>query len=115
MQMTREQDIEAFWELVELNQAKLNSMRSTEDEFWNVMLNALRAISPHLCLELTPPEVEDREMVITPDGHEEAFDIADEVVDLAPIIKDGALLRCDHRKVGTTCSRAEESNSIRRS
>ena len=85
MSKTRE-SADKFWRWFESHRSDLDALVDTDDPLWDVVLGQLQQIHKRLRFELSMPNGSTRDFVVTADGHEDAFPLADALVARSPSI-----------------------------
>lgn len=76
--------IEQFWSWVREHKAELDSLVDTSDPLWDISLSKLQAINKGLWFELSSPDGNEREFIITAESRSELFPIVENIVTCAP-------------------------------
>ncbi len=78
--------IEEFWRWFQTHRSDFDALTDTDAPFWDVAVSQLQRLDEHLWFELSEPIGDFREFIVTAEGHEEAFPLADAIVARAPKI-----------------------------
>ena len=80
--------IEQFWSWIREHKAKLDSLTDTSDPLWDISLSKLQAINKGLWFELSSPDGDEREFIITAESRSELFPIVEKIISCAPKLND---------------------------
>lgn len=76
--------IRDFWSWLQAHGAELTALVKPEEPFWDVVLRELRGVDERLGFELSEPDGDTREFVLTAQGEKDLFPLVDELVAKAP-------------------------------
>ena len=79
-----DQAIDEFWRWFQEHRPDFDKLTDTADPFWDIAVGELKRLNEHLWFELSKPDGEAREFIITAEGHEGAFPIVDKIVARTP-------------------------------
>lgn len=82
----RDEAIHEFWRWFQAHRAEFDGLTDTADPLWDVAVGRLKRVDAHLWFELSQPGRDDREFIITAEGHAEVFPLVEIIVALAPQI-----------------------------
>jgi hypothetical protein len=80
------QAIDQFWCWFQSHRSDFDALTDTNAPFWDIAVGQLQRLDEHLWFELSQPNGDAREFIVTAEGHEEVFPLADAIVDRAPKI-----------------------------
>jgi hypothetical protein len=78
--------IQEFWCWFQAHRAELDVLTDTAAPFWDVALGQLKQLDKHLWFELSKLSGDDREFIVTAEGHADIFQLVDALVAHAPRI-----------------------------
>jgi len=78
--------IDEFWRWFEAHLSDFTALTDSTGGFWDVALAALKRLDKHLWFEMSRPDDDDREFIVTAEGHKEAFPLVEALVARAPKI-----------------------------
>jgi len=84
--MEKKESIEKFWDWWQRHRTEFDALVTPESPFWDRALRQLQRLDGRLWFELSEPGNEDREFVITAEGHQDAFPLVGEIVEFSPKI-----------------------------
>jgi hypothetical protein len=84
--MERHEAIQEFWRWFTEHRAEFDVLKDTENPFWDIALAQLKRLDERLWFELSNMDRDEREFIITAEGHFEAFELVDTIVANAPRI-----------------------------
>ncbi len=76
--------IDDFWRWFQAHRADFDALIYPETPFWDVALERLQRLDERLWFELSEPDGDSREFIVTAEGHQEVFPLADAIVARAP-------------------------------
>jgi hypothetical protein len=76
--------IEQFWSWIREHKAEIDSLVDTSDPLWDMGLSKLQAINEGLWFELSLPNGNERELIITAESRSELFPVVEKIVSCAP-------------------------------
>src|SRR5260370_32731398 len=79
-----QEPIQEFWRWFQEHHADFDALTDTAAPFWDVATSQLQLLDKHLRFELSGPNGTARELIITAEGHAQAFPVAEAIVALAP-------------------------------
>jgi len=79
--------IKEFWSWFVAHRIDVDVLTDSDSPFWDVVLDELKKIDEHLWFEMSRPNGNDREFIVTAEGHKELFPVVDQMVSLAPHIE----------------------------
>jgi len=78
--------IQEFWRWFQDHRTEFETLTDTAAPFWDVALGQLKRLDKHLWFELSQPDHNDREFIITAESHADVFQLVDTIVARAPRI-----------------------------
>jgi hypothetical protein len=89
----RHEAIKEFWRWFQAHREEFYVLTDTAAPFWDVALGQLQRLDKRLWFELSmPDDDDDREFIITVEGHADIFPLADAIIALAPQISGWQLI-----------------------
>jgi hypothetical protein len=82
----RHEAIQEFWRWFQAHRAEFDVLTDTAAPFWDAALSQLHRLDKRFWFELSKPDGDHREFIITAEGHADIFPLADDIVALAPQI-----------------------------
>jgi len=79
--------IQEFWCWFQEHRGEFDILTDTAAPFWDLALKRLQRLDKRLWFELSQPDGNDREFIITAEGHVDVFPLAESVVAYAPEIR----------------------------
>jgi len=79
--------IDEFWRWFQAHRLDFGAVTGTTDPFWAVAITELQRLDERLWFELSRPDDDDREFIVTAEGHEEVFPLAESIVARAPKVR----------------------------
>lgn len=76
--------IKQFWSWFECHRAEIDLLVETSDPLWDRVLDELKKINKGLWFELSRPDGDDRELIITVESNNELFELVEAIVLGAP-------------------------------
>ena len=87
MMTTENPQIALFWQWFANHEPDLKMLSTSDDSFWDVILDQLKKVDGRLWFEMSSHETAPREFVVTAEGKIEAFPVVSALVDAAPAIE----------------------------
>jgi hypothetical protein len=84
--MVNARRIQYFWKWSQSHISNIESISNSQDPFWDAVLDQLQRINKNLWFELSRPDTDDRELVLTVEGRTELFSLVEEIITQAPQI-----------------------------
>lgn len=81
------QKIADFWTWFDANKSEFEDLESKSNQKLDSIIKRLSTIEPELSIEISNEKEGLREIVITPEGIREKFEIVEQIVSLAPVIE----------------------------
>jgi hypothetical protein len=78
--------IRQFWRWFQEHQADFEALTDTADPFWDTALEELKRLDSRLWFEISEPDGDSREFIITAESHTEIFQLVDDIIVHAPKI-----------------------------
>ena len=79
--------IRDFWQWFANHLSEFNSLSNSDEPFWDLAVEQIKKVNERLLFELSEAGSATRELIVTAEGHVEAFPIAETLVSLAPRIE----------------------------
>jgi hypothetical protein len=84
-EMSEPQDgIDLYWRWFEAHLSDFDALEETGDAFWDEAVHRLQELDGRLWFELASPGDEDREFIITAEGHADVFLLVEAIIARAP-------------------------------